>query len=130
MSVTFISEDTDKKDWQRNRLFFEEGRFKFLLYSERAHFYKKINLKFAKNIFFYSLPEDPSVFNEMIELISPVHYKTSLEKYKIEDKSMQAGNYSAVIALVTKMERYNLEKILGTNTSSYIFKNKLDKYVC
>jgi len=41
VSVTYISEDTDKKDWQRNRLFFEEGRFKFLLYSERAHFYKK-----------------------------------------------------------------------------------------
>jgi U3 small nucleolar RNA-associated protein 25 len=128
--VTFISEDTDKKDWQRNRLFFEEGRFKFLLFSERAHFYKKINLKFAKNIFFYSLPEDPTIFNEMIDLIAPQHYKDSLEKYKIEDKTLQAENYSAVIALVTKMERYNLEKILGWKTCSYIFKSKTDKYIC
>ena len=51
-SVCFISEDTDKRDWQRNRLFFEQGKYKFLLYDERAHVYKKINLKFAKNIFF------------------------------------------------------------------------------
>ena len=41
VSVIFISEETDKKDWQRNRLFFEEGKYKFMLYSERAHFYKK-----------------------------------------------------------------------------------------
>ena len=61
-SVCYISEDTDKKDWQRNRLYFENGKYKFLLYNERAHVYKKINLKFAKNIFFYSLPEDPKIF--------------------------------------------------------------------
>jgi hypothetical protein len=87
-------------------------------------------LKFAKNIFFYSLPEDPSVFREMIEMIAPQHYKAALEKYKIEDKNLVAENYSAVIALVSKMEKYNLEKIVGTNTCSYIFKNKLDNYVC
>jgi hypothetical protein len=87
-------------------------------------------LKFAKNIFFYSLPEDPSVFREMIEMIAPQHYKEALEKYKIEDKNLLADNYSAVIALVSKMEKYNLEKIVGSNTCSYIFKNKLDNYVC
>ncbi len=87
-------------------------------------------MKFAKNIFFYSLPEDPSVFREMIEMIAPQHYKEALEKYKIEDKNLLADNYSAVIALVSKMEKYNLEKIVGSNTCSYIFKNKLDNYVC
>ena len=128
-SVCFISEDTDKRDWQRNRLFFEQGKYKFLLYDERAHVYKKINLKFAKNIFFYSLPEDPKIFNEMIHLIDPVNYNQNLEKYNYENKQNEIQKYGSVIALVTPVEKYNLEKILGDD-SKKIIKNKLEYYSC
>ena len=128
-SVCFISEDTDKRDWQRNRLFFEQGKYKFLLYDERAHVYKKINLKFAKNIFFYSLPEDPMIFNEMIHLIDPVNYNQNLEKYNYESKQNEIQKYGSVIALVTPVEKYNLEKILGDD-SKKIIKNKLEYYSC
>ena len=128
-SVCFISEDTDKRDWQRNRLFFEQGKYKFLLYDERAHFYKKINLKFAKNIFFYSLPEDPKIFNEMIHLIDPVNYNQNLEKYNYENKQNEIQKFGSVIALVTPVEKYNLQKILG-DESKKIIKNKLEYYSC
>ena len=128
-SVCYISEDTDKKDWQRNRLYFENGKYKFLLYSERAHVYKKINLKFAKNIFFYSLPEDPKIFNELIHLIDPVNYNNNLEKYNIESEQNQIQKFGSVIALVTPVEKYNLQKILG-NESKKIIKNKLEYYSC
>ena len=128
-SVCFISEDTDKRDWQRNRLFFEQGKYKFLLYDERAHVYKKINLKFAKNIFFYSLPEDPKIFNEMIHLIDPVNYNQNLEKYNYENKQNEIQKYGSVIALVTPVEKYNLEKILGEEAKK-IIKNKLEYYSC
>ena len=128
-SVCFISEDTDKRDWQRNRLFFEQGKYKFLLYDERAHVYKKINLKFAKNIFFYSLPEDPKIFNEMIHLIDPVNYNQNLEKYNYESKQNEIQKYGSVIALVTPVEKYNLEKILGDEAKK-IIKNKLEYYSC
>ncbi len=90
----------------------------------------RINLKFAKNIFFYSLPEDPSIFKELVEMIKPSHYKNSLEKYKIEDKNLLANNYSAVISLVSKLEKYNLEKIVGTKIFDYIIKKNLENYVC
>ena len=128
-SVCYISEDTDKKDWQRNRLYFENGKYKFLLYNERAHVYKKINLKFAKNIFFYSLPEDPKIFNDLIHLIDPVNYNNNLEKYKIESKQNEIQKFGSVIALVTPVEKYNLQKILG-NDSKRIIKNKLEYYSC
>ena len=128
-SVCFISEDTDKRDWQRNRLFFEQGKYKFLLYDERAHFYKKINLKFAKNIFFYSLPEAPKIFNEMIHLIDPVNYNQNLEKYNYENKQNEIQKYGSVIALVTPVEKYNLQKILGEEAKK-IIKNKLEYYSC
>ena len=128
-SVCYISEDTDKKDWQRNRLYFENGKYKFLLYNERAHIYKKINLKFAKNIFFYSLPEDPKIFNDLIHLIDPVNYNKNLEKYNIESKQNEIQKFGSVIALVTPIEKYNLQKILG-NESKKIIKNKLEYYSC
>ena len=128
-SVCYISEDTDKKDWQRNRLYFENGKYKFLLYNERAHVYKKINLKFAKNIFFYSLPEDPKIFNELIHLIDPVNYNKNLEKYNIESQQNEIQKFGSVIALVSPVEKYNLQKILGID-SKKIIKNKLEYYSC
>ena len=128
-SVCYISEDTDKKDWQRNRLYFENGKYKFLLYNERAHVYKKINLKFAKNIFFYSLPEDPKIFNDLIHLIDPVNYNKNLEKYNIESQQNEIQKFGSVIALVSPVEKYNLQKILG-NDSKKIIKNKLEYYSC
>jgi hypothetical protein len=66
----------------------------------------------------------------MIDLIKPDHYKESLEKYKIEDEHKIADNYSAVISLVSKIEKYNLEKVLGTDIATHIFKNKIESYVC
>ncbi len=66
----------------------------------------------------------------MLEVIKPSHYRNSLSRYKIEDKNDISKGYSAVIALVSKLEKYNLEKCLGTSTSSYILKNKLDNFVC
>jgi hypothetical protein len=99
------------------------------LYDERAHFYKKINLKFAKNIFFYSLPEDPKIFNEMIHLIDPVNYNKNLEKYNIESQQNEIQKFGSVIALVSPVEKYNLQKILG-NDSKKIIKNKLEYYSC
>jgi len=128
-AVCFISEDTDKKDWQRNRLFFEQGKFKFLLYDERAHVYKKINLKFAKNIFFYSLPEDPKIFYEMIDLIDPVKYRQDLEKYKIKNDDKDNQIFGSVICLVSPIERYNIEKILG-KIGKKIMKEKIEYYSC
>ena len=128
-AVCFIDENTDKKDWQRNRLFFEQGKYKFLLYNERGHFFKKINLKFAKNIFFYSLPEDPKIFYEMIELIDPVKYKENLIKYGYDSEQNEVQSYGSVISIVSIIDKYNMEKILG-KLGKKIMKEKKEYYSC
>ena len=89
----------------------------------------RINIRFAKNIFFYSIPEDRSIFEDMINIIKPNHYKESFEKYNIQDKNSISENYSAVISLITKIERYNVEKVLGVAVSNHIFNNNLDNYL-
>jgi hypothetical protein len=75
------------------------------------------------------LPEDPTTFKDLMEIIKPEHYKQSLEKYKLDDQNSLAENYSAVITLYTKLEKYNLEKILGTSLTNYIFKNGIENYM-
>ena len=129
-SVVCISEDTTKSDWQRNRFKYETGQVKFMLYSERAHKFKKAHLRLAKNLIFYSLPEDPKVLQELLELVHPDTYIEKLEKFNLEDPSNLKDNDSAVITLVdTKLELYNFEKAVGYETCLRLIKEKANNYI-
>ena len=86
-------------------------------------------MKFAKNIFFYSLPEDPKIFYEMIELIDPIKYQENLEKYEITTEQNQYQKFGSVISLVSPLEKYQIEKILG-QTGTKIIKEKMEYYSC
>ena len=70
-SVGFISEYTDKKSAQRTRSYFESGRVRFLLFTERAFFFDKIMLRFVDNIVFYAMPSCPEVFLDVLDLLNP-----------------------------------------------------------
>lgn len=126
-----MSEEMEKADLQRNRRKYETGQTKFLLYSERAHYYKKVNLTIVKNIVFYSLPEDPEIFKELVELTNPSIYKEKLEKLKLEDKNDYSNNDSAVITLANRsLEIYQLEKVIGYSQVKSLLKQNTSSYVC
>lgn len=129
-SVAFFSEDMDKSEIQKNRFKYESGQTKFILYSERAHISKKVYLRLAKNIVFYSLPEDPTIFQELVELTNPTTYREKLEKFGFELKDDVKSN-SAIISLVTKyLENYQLEKVLGYWKVQEIIRDKTVNYIC
>ncbi len=65
----------------------------------------------------------------MIHLIDPVNYNKNLEKYNLESQQNEVQKFGSVIALVTPIEKYNLQKILGKE-SKKIIKNKLEYYSC
>ena len=65
----------------------------------------------------------------MIHLIDPVNYNQNLEKYNYESKQNEIQKFGSVIALVTPVEQYNLEKILGEDAKNIIDK-KLEYYSC
>ena len=110
-SVSFMSDTMDKSELQKNRFKFETGQTKFLLYSERLHYYKKVNVRVVKNVVFYSLPEDPNIFKEIVDLCNPSVYKEKLNKFDIKGVVEMD---SAVISLILKgIEWYQLEKVMG-----------------
>ena len=46
-----------------------KGKAKVLLYSERAHFYHRYRVRGAKDVIFYSLPDHPEYFSELVNMV-------------------------------------------------------------
>ena len=70
-AISFISEYTDDVDCHKQRARFEREENRFLLVSERALVFDKIELRYAQNIVFYSLPEALDIFDSLKELMDP-----------------------------------------------------------
>jgi hypothetical protein len=75
------------------------------------------------------LPEDPKIFYEMIELIDPVKYKENLIKYDYDSEENDVQNYGSVISIVSIIDKYCKEKILG-KLGKKIMKEKKEYYSC
>lgn len=130
-SVVCISEETEKADWQKKRFKYNIGQVKFMLYSERAHVFKKCNLNIVKNLIFYSLPEDVSIFEELVSLIHPEVYKEKLKVFDLKDPNSNSTNDSAVICLVNDvLEVYQLENVVGYEKARKLIKDKVVSFVC
>lgn len=65
LDVAEISEYTkDKKVAMARDMFFHSEKH-FLLYSERAHFYRRYAIKGIRHLIFYQLPQNPKFFAEL-----------------------------------------------------------------
>ena len=67
LSYTSISEYSTPKDIRRAREAFFSGKKRFLLLTERAHFYRRFKLRGVKTVVFYQLPQNARFFSEVLE---------------------------------------------------------------
>ncbi len=65
----------------------------------------------------------------MIELIDPVKYKENLIKYGYDSEQNEIQSYGSVISIVSIIDKYNMEKILG-KLGKKIMKEKKEYYSC
>jgi U3 small nucleolar RNA-associated protein 25 len=98
-----ISEYTSVRDVARARSHFLTGRQSVLLYSERSHHFRRYRLKGVKRVLFYSLPENPVFWSELVCSLSP-EFSERIEKGK-----------STVRALFSRWDVLKLERIVGTS---------------
>lgn len=94
-SFVVLSEYTTPQDMSRARNYFNDGRRRVLLYTERCHFYNRHRIRGIKDIYYYQLPEHQQYYAELANFI---------------DKATMC----TINVTYTKRDVMRLERVVGT----------------
>jgi U3 small nucleolar RNA-associated protein 25 len=114
VSCGAISEYTELSDSRRARSHFLSGRYSVLLYSGRAHHFRRYRIKGVKKVLFYGLPENPGFYRDL----AAGFLMSSINEGKVE-----AGE-TVVKALFSKWDGLELERIVGTRRAGQMVRDE------
>ncbi|KAJ1668659.1 rRNA-binding ribosome biosynthesis protein utp25 [Coemansia sp. RSA 1813] len=115
-SFVAISEYSTRSEAMNARRKFHAGELSFILYSERAHFYHRYPIKGIHHMVFYSLPDHPHYYSEMVNLMLTSN-----------DPSASADKLSCT-AFYTKYDQLKVERVVGTRLVSQLLQSERAQY--
>ena len=115
-SISFgsISEYSSVQDVTRARSHFISGRHSLLLYTERAHHFRRYKLKGVKRVMMYGLPENLEFYKEVVGGYLGASIATG--KLGMQEASMSA--------LFSRLDFLKLERICGSSRALSMVKEK------
>ncbi|KAK0643132.1 hypothetical protein B0T16DRAFT_354567 [Cercophora newfieldiana] len=119
-NVTFgtISEYADVPEASRARSHFLNGRHRVLLYTERAHHFRRYQIKGVKKVIMYSLPDNPLFYQE----IAGGYLQKSEQSLLLEPGQGQ------VKVMFSRYDVMKLEKIVGSQRVSKMISEQGDTF--
>ena len=114
ISFGSVSEYTSVRDVARARSHFASGRHSILLYTERAHHFRRYHLKGVKSIIMYGLPENPLFYKEVVGgFLGATLVTTQFD-----------ATEASVKALFSVLDTFKLERIVGTGRHLSMLKQR------
>jgi U3 small nucleolar RNA-associated protein 25 len=119
-SITFgaISEYTDVPEASRARSHFVTGRHKILLYSERAHHFRRLQIKGVQRVIFYGLPDNSIFYKEIAG-----DYLSKSE----QDMTIEPGK-GTVRVMFSKYDAMKLERVAGSKRVGKMIQDRGDTF--
>jgi len=119
-NITFgtISEYADVPEASRARSHFLNGRHRVLLYTERAHHFRRYQIKGVKKVIMYGLPDNPLFYQE----IAGGYLQKSEQSLLIEP------GQGTVKVMFSRYDVMKLEKIVGSQRVSKMISEQGDTF--